>query len=76
MHIDELSKRLKPIFLEVCGNRFDVSKCLWQMGLTEDECLTLACLIDNEFHTKFIDMDLTLFQAMGFCNISVYINRH
>ena len=45
------------------------------MGLTDDECLTLMCLIDDEFHTDFIDMELNLFQAMGLYNIAVYINH-
>ena len=75
MDIAELQKRLKPIFEEVCGDRYDTIKCLWQMGLTDDECLTLMCLIDDEFHTDFIDMELNLFQAMGFDNIAVYINH-
>ena len=75
MNIVELNKRLKPIFEEVCGDRYDPTKCLWQMGLTDDECLTLMCLLDDEFFTNFIDMDLNLFQAMGFCNIAVYISH-
>ena len=75
MNIVEINKRLKPIFEEVCGDRYDTSKCLWQMGLTDDECFTLMCLLDDKFHTNFIDMDLNLFQAMGFCNIAVYINH-
>ena len=74
MYIEEINKRLKPIFEEVCGDRYDTTKCLWQMGLTDDECITLMCLIDDEFHTNFIDMELNLFQAMGFCSIAVYIN--
>lgn len=74
MDIAELQKRLKPIFEEVCGDRYDTAKCLWQMGLTDDECFTLMCLLDDEFHTNFIDMELNLFQAMSFCNIAVYIN--
>ena len=73
MNIVELNKRLRPIFEEVCGNRYDTTKCLWQMGLTDDECLTLMCLLDDEFHTNFIDMELNLFQAMRFYNIAVYI---
>ena len=75
MNIVELNKRLKPIFKEVCGDRYDAAKCLWQMGLTDDECFNLMCLLDDKFHTNFIDMDLNLFQAMGFCNIAVYINH-
>ena len=73
MDIAELQKRLKPIFEEVCGDRNDNTKCLWQMGLTDDECINLMCLIDDEFHTNFIDMELNLFQAMRFDNIAVYI---
>ena len=73
MNIAEIHKRLKPIFEEVCGDRYDTTKCLWQMGLTDDECLTLMRLLDDEFHTNFIDMELNLFQAMGFYNIAVYI---
>ena len=75
MNIEEIDKRLKPIFEKVCGDRYDITKCLWQMGLTDDECITLMCLIDDEFHTNFINMELSLFQAMGFCNIAVYINH-
>lgn len=75
MNIEEIDKRLKPIFEKVCGDRYDIKKCLWQMGLTDDECITLMCLIDDEFHTNFINMELSLFQAMGFCNIAVYINH-
>ena len=74
MNIEEINKRLKPIFEEVCGDRYDTTKCLWQMGLTDDECFTLMWLLDDEFHTNFIDMELNLFQAMGFCSIAVYIN--
>ena len=74
MDIEEVNKRLKPIFEEVCGDRYDITKCLWQMGLTDDECFSLMWLLDNEFHTNFIDMELSLFQAMSFCNIAVYIN--
>ena len=73
MNIVELNKRLKPIFKEVCGDRYDTKKCLWQMGLTDDESFTLMCLLDDEFHTDFIDMELNLFQAMGYYNIAVYI---
>ena len=73
MNIEEVNKRLKPIFEEVCGDRYDTTKCLWQMGLTDDECFNLMWLLDDEFHTDFIDMELNLFQAMGFCNIAVYI---
>ena len=76
MNIVELNKRLKPIFKEVCGDRYDTIKCLWQMGLTDDECIDLICLIDDEFHTNFIDMELRVFQAMGFCNIAVYISHY
>ena len=76
MNIVELNKRLKPIFEKVCGDRYDTAKCLWQMGLTDDECLDLMCLIDDEFHTNFIDMELGLFQAMGFCNIAVFISHY
>ena len=75
MNIVEINKRLKPIFEKVCGDRYDTAKCLWQMGLTDDECIDLMYLIDDEFHTNFIDMDLNLFQAMRFCNIAVYINH-
>ena len=75
MDLAELHKRLKPIFEEVCGDRYDTTKCLWQMGLTDDECFTLMCLLDDEFYTNFIDMELNLFQAMGYYNIAVYINR-
>ena len=75
MYIEEINKRLKPIFEKVCGDRYDITKCLWQMGLTDDECITLMCLLDDEFHTNFINMELSLFQAMGFCNIAVYINH-
>ena len=74
MDIEEVNKRLKPIFEEVCGDRYDITKCLWQMGLTDDECFSLMWLLDDEFHTNFIDMELSLFQAMSFCNIAVYIN--
>ena len=74
MNIEEVNKRLKPIFEEVCGDRNDNAKCLWQMGLTDDECFNLMCLLDDEFHTNFIDMELNLFQAMRFCNIAVYIS--
>ena len=73
MNIEEVNKRLKPIFEEVCGDRYDTTKCLWQMGLTDDECFNLMRLLDDEFHTNFIDMELSLFQAMSFCNIAVYI---
>ena len=45
------------------------------MGLTDDECFNLMCLLDDEFHTNFIDMELSVFQAMGFYNIGVYINH-
>lgn len=76
MDIKELNSRLKPIMLKVCGDRYDTTKCLWQMGLTDDECLDLMCMLDDEFYTKFIDMDLNLFQAMGFYNIAVYINHN
>ena len=76
MNIRELTKRLKPIMLNICGNRFDISKCLWQMNLSDDECIELMCLLDDEFGTNFIDMDLNMFQAMGYCNISVYINHN
>ena len=75
MNIEEIDKRLKAIFEKVCGDRYDITKCLWQMGLTDDECITLMCLLDDEFHTNFINMELSLFQAMGFCNIAVYINH-
>ena len=75
MNIEETDKRLKPIFEKVCGDRYDITKCLWQMGLTDDECITLMCLLDDEFHTNFINMELSLFQAMGFCNTAVYINH-
>lgn len=73
MNIEEVNKRLKPIFEEVCGDRYDTTKCLWQMGLTDDECFNLMWLLDDEFHTNFIDMELNLFQAMRFDNIAVYI---
>lgn len=76
MNIVEVNKRLKPIFEKVCGDKYDATKCLWQIGLTDDECLDLMCLIDDEFHTNFIDMELNLFQAMGFCNIAVYISHY
>ena len=75
MNVAEVNKRLKPIFEKVCGNRYNITKCLWQMGLTNDECINLMCLLDDEFHTNFIDMELNIFQAMGFCNIAVYINH-
>ena len=75
MNIVEVNKRLKPIFEKVCGNRYDATKCLWQIGLTDDECFNLMCLLDDEFHTNFIDMELSLFQAMGVYNIAVYINH-
>ena len=55
--------------------RYDTTKCLWQMGLTDDECFDLMCLLDDEFYTNFIDMELNIFQAMGFYNIAVYINH-
>ena len=73
MNIVEVNKRLKPIFEKVCGDRYDTTKCLWQMGLSDDECFNLMWLLDDEFHTNFIDMELNLFQAMGFYNIAVYI---
>lgn len=75
MSIAEVNKRLKPIFKEVCGDRYDTTKCLWQMGLTDYECFNLMWLLDDEFHTNFIDMELRVFQAMGFCNIAVYISH-
>ena len=75
MNIEVINKRLKPIFEKVCGDRYDITKCLWQIGLTDDECITLMCLLDDEFHTNFINMELSLFQAMGFCNIAVYISH-
>ena len=75
MNIVELNKRLKPIFEKVCGDRYNTAKCLWQMGLTDDECINLMCLLDDEFHTDFIDMELNIFQAMGSHNIAVHINH-
>ena len=75
MNIAEVNERLKPIFEKVCGDRYDITKCLWQMGLTDDECFDLMCLLDDEFYTNFIDMELNIFQAMGFYNIAVYINH-
>ena len=75
MNIAELNKRLKPIFEKVCGDRYDTTKCLWQMGLTDEECFDLMCLLDDEFYTNFIDMELNVFQAMGFYTIAVYINH-
>ena len=75
MNIVEVNKRLKPIFEKVCGDRYDATKCLWQMGLTDDECFNLMCLLDDEFYTNFIDMELSVFQAMGFYNIAVYISH-
>ena len=36
MNIAEVNKRLKPIFEKVCGDRYNATKCLWQMGLTDD----------------------------------------
>ena len=75
MNIAEVNKRLKPIFEKVCGDRYDATKCLWQIGLTDDECFDLMCLLDDEFYTNFIDMELNVFQAMGFYNIAVYISH-
>ena len=75
MNIVEVHKRIKPIFKEVCGDIYDDTKCLWQMGLTDDKCINLMCLLDDEFHTDFIDMELSVFQAMGYHNIVVYISH-
>ena len=75
MNVAEVNKRLKPIFEKVCGDRYDATKCLWQIGLTDDECFDLMCLLDDEFYTNFIDMELNVFQAMGFYNIAVYISH-
>ena len=36
MNIEVINKRLKPIFEKVCGDRYDITKCLWQIGLTDD----------------------------------------
>ena len=66
---------IKPIFFFFFCDRYNATKCFLRMGLTDDECLNLMCLLDDEFHTNFIDMELNIFQAMGFYNIAVYINH-
>ena len=65
MNIVELNKRLKPIMLNICGDRFNTNKCLWQMNLSDDECIELMCLLDDEFGTDFIDMDLKYVSSYG-----------
>ena len=75
MNIAELNKRLKLIFEKVCGDRYDTTKCLWQMLLTDYQFFDFMFLLDDEFYTNFIDMELNIFQAMGFYNIAVYINH-
>ena len=76
MNIKEINNRLKPIMLNICGNRFDDTKCIWDMKLSDEKCIDLMCILDDEFNTNFIDMDLNTFKAMGYYSIIVYINHN